>query len=83
MNIDQNLFIELINRGELKGKDLISLCNSSSRYNKWCNSNNQKLFKQLLGKEFDFYYKPESQRNLYKKFTDGKDFILFNDDDYL
>lgn len=64
--------LSVIISGKLKGKDLISLCDSNSNISQKCNSDNQLIFRQALKREFNIIFQPglfdfESSRDLYNQ----------------
>jgi len=64
--------LSIIISGKLKGKDLISLCDSNSKISQKCNSDNQLIFRQALKREFNITFQPglfdfESARDLYNQ----------------
>lgn len=48
-----DVFVYLIEVGELRGKDLISLCISNSVLNQRCNYQDQNLFRRLLKRDYN------------------------------
>lgn len=72
---------QAIVEGNLVGKDLIALCNTSKAINAKCNANDQELFKIALRKEFGMNWSENTHdfptpRELYKQMHTYFDYIL-------
>lgn len=81
-------FLNIIENGPLRGKDLISFCVSNPDINNKCNNKKQHLFRILLQKEHGVNYNVDNPRDLYLElsrpriftFGDGRDGQLGHED---
>lgn len=51
-NIPSDVIQYMIEKGEIKGKDLINFCVSNKKLNYVCNKNNQEIFRKLLTEKY-------------------------------
>lgn len=68
-----DLFVHLVITGGVEGKDLINLCDASSKLNSFCEYKDQALFRRLLtNKKIQFKNETKSPKQVYKeKFIGG------------
>jgi alpha-tubulin suppressor-like RCC1 family protein len=94
---DYNTFLNFILRGEIKGKDLLNLCNSSKKFNDYCNKDfdredkdgnivkveTQYLFRLLLNKiGVRFIPFNKTPKQFYIERLIGGNVLVFGNNDY-
>jgi hypothetical protein len=78
-NLDKNVFGVMIESGQIKGKDLVSLCSSDKKVNRHCTDD---LFRRLLFKEFGIREKVAQPREYYKRLHTKNEIIFANGDKF-
>lgn len=75
-----NPYVQMIEIGGIKGKDLISLCLSSSAANEYCDEVDNKgetIFHRLLRRDFNYTIKSgEKAREIYEQLVSGHRFYV-------
>lgn len=68
-----DLFLKLVETGEIRGKDLINLCNTSTKLQLYCTDRNEALFRKLIKSEGinPRAYPDLSARDLYRAVVIG------------
>ena len=54
--LDYYTFKYLIETGKIRGQDIISLCQSSTKFSEYCSRDHEKIYRELLIRDFRFRY---------------------------